>query len=299
METWKKIPSWFKLDNYRDSFNFTAKEWLEEISKRQNKAVIFMSPDYYSEILLMSPDDFSEEMEAAIQFFDNIKKQPLISCRYDVRYSELEEILGDFKITENEYKHKFATVQELSEYNAYMFFFNSDKRIEIENDLSSLYSVHVDREDWVNGIKRNFDIKRKYSQPIANHDMFEGSKFLEIYLNSSDEQILYEFKKWLVDTRNSSDKFIKRQLSTKDFQDWSESQLLPYWDLTTIAAIENATIPYHVLGNALFPDEYGVDLTERIRKITKKKCQYMFSGEVFGALLAQARSEELSRNNLL
>lgn len=298
METWKKIPSWFKLDNYRDSFNFTAKDWLKEISKRQNKAAIFMNPDYYSEILL-NPDDFNEQVEAAIQFFDNIKKQPLIS-KYDIRCPELEEILGDFKVTENEYKHKFASVQELSEYNAYMFFFNSYKRTEIENDFSSsLYSVHVNREDWVNGIKHNFDIKRKYNQPIANHDMYEGSKFLEIDLDSSDEQILYEFKKWLIDTRSFSDKFIKRQLSTNDFQDWSESQLLPYWDLTTIAAIENATIPHHVMGNALFPNEFGVDLTERIRKITKRKCHYIFSGEVFGALSAQARSEELNRNNLL
>lgn len=298
METWKKIPSWFKLDNYRDSFNFTAKDWLKEISERQNKSAIFMNPDNYSEILL-NPDNFSEEVEAAIQFFDDIKKQPLISCRYDVHYPGLEEILGDLKITENEYEHKFASVQELSEYKAYHFLINSDKKTEIENDCSNLNSFHVNREDWIKAIKHNLDIHRKYSQPIANHEMFGSSKFLEIDLYSSDEQILNEFKNWLVDTRSSSDKFIKRQLSIKDFQDWSESQLLPYWDLTTIAAIENTTIPYHVIGSALFPDEFGVDLTERIRKITKRKCQFIFSGKVLGALLAQAGSEKLQRNNLL
>ncbi|MEQ1666313.1 MAG: DUF6387 family protein [Bdellovibrionales bacterium] len=298
METWKTIPSWFKLDNYRDSFNFTAKDWLEEISVRQNKSAIFMNPDNYSEILL-NPDDSSKEVEAAIQFFDDIKKQPLLSCRYDVRYPELEEILGDLKITENEYKYKFVSIHDLSEYDAYKFLFNSNKKTEIEKDFSALSSVHVNREDWVNAIKHHFEIERKYNQPIANHDMFGSSKFLEIDLGSSDEQILNEFKNWLVDTRSSSDKFIKRQLSSKDFQDWSESQLLPYWDLTTIAAIESATIPYHVIGNALFPAEFGVDLTERIRKITRKKCKFIFSAEVFGALIAQAASEESPRNSLL
>lgn len=287
MEIWKKIPSWFNLENYRESYEFTAKDWQREIKERQNNAGIFYDP-----VFNCDADAYDKEMQSAIQFFENLKKEPLISRR-EVCSSVFEEIINELKI--KEYEQKFASVQELSEYQAYQFFIDSDKKAEIENDFLNLNSIHVNHEDWMKAIKRDFEIRRKYSQPILDDE--EDYKFLEINLTASDEQILNEFKKWLIATRSSYDKFIKRQLSTKDYQDWVESKLLPYWDLTTIAAIEKATIPYHVLGNALFPDEFSVDLTERIRKITKRKCQLIFSGKVMGALIAQAESERLQRNN--
>lgn len=283
------------------SINFTAIEWLDEISARRRFADILINPGNFSEHLF-DLEDLSVEAEEAIGFFNFfIKQRPLVSMKFDLNNSRVEEIIESFKnikISESEYKLKFSSVRELSEYHAYSFFLYSDKKTEIENDYSfSSYSTNF--QEWAKEFKRRLEVETKYSQPIANLDLYEGNKFLEIDLHASDEQILNEFKNWLVDTRNSSDKFIKRQFSTKDFQDWSESQLLPYWDLTMIAAIENATIPYHAIGNALFPDEFGVDLTERIRKITKRKCQFIFSKEVINALSAQVEAEYVQRNNLL
>lgn len=134
----------------------------------------------------------------------------------------------------------------------------------------------------------------KYDKPLS--DCGDGiTGFLQINLLASDDQILKEFKDWLIEARSHSNEFpsfhIKRQFSSKELLDWHKSRVIPYWDLTTIAMFENATIPFHVLGDALFPEEWDVDLTERVRKVTKRKCNYIFSKEVILALLAQALSE--------
>ncbi|SFM90971.1 DUF6387 family protein [Nitrosomonas communis] len=298
MEIWRKIPSWFKLENYSESANFTSKEWLEQILMRLNHSDILINPDNY--LNKLEPDDFRAAVEERLKFFNSMKIDPfptLISacCELDEIYENLKKPDGEYK-PEGEYKHKFASVQELSEYTAYSFLINSSKKAEIENDCS-IFSHSTEYEDWINEIKRNLEIRGKYSQPIANFAQYENTKFLEIDLYASDEQILKEFKNWLIDTRKSSNNFMKYQFSTKDFEDWHDSKLLPYWDLTMIATIENATIPNHVIGEALFPNEYGVDLAERIRKSIKKKCQLIFSAAALNALRAQAASEELQGNN--
>ena len=51
-----------------------------------------------------------------------------------------------------------------------------------------------------------------------------------------------------------------------------------------------------MLGTALFPNEYGIDLTERVRKVTKRKCQQIFSGEVVSVLERQKALEDLDES---
>ena len=93
MQTWKKIPTWFKLDNYRDSINFTAREWLDEISARQQYADILINPGNFSEHLF-DLEDLSVEAEEAIRFFNLvIKQRPLVSMKFDLNNSRVEEVI--------------------------------------------------------------------------------------------------------------------------------------------------------------------------------------------------------------
>lgn len=300
MKTWKEIPSWFKLEHYKGLVNGTARDWLIEIDTRANHRYVL---DLYAGNLV-DPSGYQPEevrIEAALNFFNSIKREPLISQKEKEKenvQSELDKIFRDLEI-ERKHEYKFATIHELSEYSAYTFLLEEDleKKKEIENDIS-LFSISQNYDDFKREIKKSIDIKRKYSQPIANKERYGDIKFLEIDLCASNEQILKEFNHWLIDTRNSNEEFIKNQFSNRDFQDWYESQLLPYWDLTTIALFENATIPNHVIGAILFPNEYGIDLTERVRKVTRKKCQFIFSKKVSTALLSQANSEKLKRNEI-
>ena len=300
MNSWKEIPPWFKLDNYSDLANFSAKEWLSEIFARYYYSDSLTNPDQYCDVdNNQNSEDIKEIAEDALKFFDTIKKQPLFYKENSIIIPELQPIDEKLKILVDKCKqHNFASVTELSEYTAYSFFLNSSKRSEIENDY--LHSSYLTgNEDCVKEIARNIEVQIKYSNPIADleDEEFDYKKFLEVNLLASNEQILNEFKDWLINTRNHSinPKSLKRQFSPQDFQDWRSSKILPYWDLTNIAMIQKTAIPFHVLGKALFPDEYDIDLTERIRKTTKRKCQFIFSEEVISALMLQVCSEELQR----
>ncbi|SEP97811.1 hypothetical protein SAMN05421510_101354 [Nitrosomonas ureae] len=286
MKTWKTAPAWFNLDNYSFLAEFTAEQWINEIQIRE-----------YYWCALMQPHTFSPyaPTDAARNFFKGIKTNPLVSQEYseDISLKSFFEFLSDGK-----YKQKFYSVQELTEYAAYSFFLESERKEEIDNDFKTMRDITDSERYWQNKelLQQKKNIGIKYSYPLTNIEDYRPNKFLEINLDASNELILEEFKDWLVHTRSTSNESIKRKFSSTDFEDWASSRLLPYWDLTTIATIEDSTIPFHVLGKMLFPDEYEIDLAERIRKITKKKCQYLFSHKVVSALNAQTSQHNLSKS---
>ncbi len=151
----------------------------------------------------------------------------------------------------------------------------------------------------MSGIVRRNKILDKYRDSIAktntcNEDEYEELRFLEVNIRASDEKILKDFKSWLQKSRiDMGGEFLKHEFSSLDFKDWYKSRLLPYWDLTKIAKHEDATIPFHILGAALFPDDYEVDLAERVRKVMKRKCQQIFSLAVVEVLKRQTASKLL------
>ena len=53
------------------------------------------------------------------------------------------------------------------------------------------------------------------------------------------------------------------------FKRWCKYQILAFLDLKIWATFEEVNLPYHVIGEALFPDDIDIDTTERIRKVTK------------------------------
>lgn len=283
MEVWKTVPLWFNLSSYDDSARFTVSDWYNELVSRL----------YYFDAL-MNPHRFINGVptERANEFFVHIKNHALVSNMKPVDTPMANRF---FEKLEGQYQRKREAVENLSERNAYGFLYESDRKEEIENDLSVLRDIS-DGAIW-DRLDERKSIWRKYSYPIANIIDYGNHAFLEINLDASDEQILTEFKDWLSEARGGDIEFLKRQFSASDFDDWRASRVLPYWDLTSFAAINNATIPLHVLGEALFPDEFGVDLTERVRKVTKKKCHFLFSEHVLNALHVQAFSEKMNRND--
>lgn len=301
MKICKEIPTWFDVKNYREAANFTAKDWVCEIGRRKYYLNILNNLDDNPKLLSESRYD-SDEFEVAQMFFsDLIKKQPLVSKKIYFGNSRVEKLFEDFKnitITEDEYKRDDSSVKEINEYCAYSFLLDSEKKTEIEEDL--LFSGNpTNFKEYADRMFLHLQAKEKYMGPISNLEIYEGRKFLEIDIHASDAQILNEFNIWLKDLRNSSVEFVTERFSIKDFQDWHASRLLAYWDLTTIARIEKFAIPYHVLGNELFPNEIDVDITERIRKVIKKKCQWLFSEAVLKALEVQARADYIEPEQIL
>jgi len=281
MEVWKTIPSWFKLSNYDDCASFTSAQWLNELSMR----LIYIQRKHFEN---GAPTSDSR------QLVDHIKTNGLVSKMKPYSYSkDLKELLRQ---PENTYQENRASVRNLSQRTAYGFFLDANNKEEIEYDYSVMSDTST--ESVWGRLEERKAASSRLSHPIINTQDYyssEGTAFLEINLAASDEQLLKEFKDWLNDAR-CDESFVKRQFSKADFEGWHTSRILPYWDLTSIAALENATIPFHILGEALFPDEFGVDLTDRVRKVTKKKSQFVGAGVVIDTLEVQVESEKKQRN---
>lgn len=123
------------------------------------------------------------------------------------------------------------------------------------------------------------DTKRKTRNTLSS---------VTIDLEATDEQILKDFQHWLIEYR----KAIKESAPSKNFSDetlsdWVKWQLLPYIDLMTVAKYEGKKLHHHAAGVLLFPDEFEVDPTERIRRTTKPKAEWLIQTETIRAIETQ------------
>jgi hypothetical protein len=86
----------------------------------------------------------------------------------------------------------------------------------------------------------------------------------------------------------------KRAVSEADLHDWSQHRILPYLDLTFWAEVEGVALTQQLLGEVLFPREYGVNLAERIRKtvapLARKVVTYDFCNYLVVQVLEELRA---------
>lgn len=163
--------------------------------------------------------------------------------------------------------------------------------------------------NWVNAgryelSKRLIDAAKRIDLSDAELDAFMNEPFdildrneimgtdfgdvrVEVDLFAPDKLILEDFKHWLAAARSVFEIPTRKMFSKSEVAKWADFRLLPYLDLSLWAALEQVIIPYAVLGNALFPDEYDVDLPERIRRVTKPKAEWAIQWQVIEAMRRQ------------
>ncbi|MBU9373430.1 hypothetical protein KTE28_03665 [Burkholderia multivorans] len=116
---------------------------------------------------------------------------------------------------------------------------------------------------------------------------------VRVDLNSSDEKIVSDFRAWLAETRRRTGITVKkRRFSDSDFHDWAEKRVLAYIDLKIWQEKSNVRLTNHVIGTALFPDEFDVALSERVRKVVAPLAEFAVAGSTITALYSQIMSEQ-------
>jgi len=116
--------------------------------------------------------------------------------------------------------------------------------------------------------------------------------FVRIDLHATEEKILGEFRQWLRNIRHEKGiQAPSRRIGDSDVSDWLSYGLLPYLDLTNWAEANDKVITQQVIGVALFPDEYEVNLAERIRKVVAPMARAVANESFTDAFRAQLLSE--------
>lgn len=125
-------------------------------------------------------------------------------------------------------------------------------------------------------------------------------QMVNVDLNATDEQLISDFTDWLAEKRKKRSSMIpKKNVGTKDVQEWIKYQVLALIDLDIFCAYTKTTIAHSTLGSLLFPDEYDVDLSERVRKVVRPMAKTLMSSSFLGALDNQmAVTERKKQKNI-
>ncbi|WP_186044252.1 DUF6387 family protein [Burkholderia gladioli] len=120
-----------------------------------------------------------------------------------------------------------------------------------------------------------------------------GQVSVKVDLFSSEEKLVDDFRKWLRVTRAALDiPNLQRRFKGGDFDRWYQNRILAYLDLSFWAQINGIQLTNQVIGVALFPDEFNVNLAERVRKVVAPLALSAASPPYLEALFSQALEEE-------
>ena len=116
-----------------------------------------------------------------------------------------------------------------------------------------------------------------------------GFAFAQIDIGAPDEQLIGDFKKWIADIRKQIGiSSYPQNFTSADLADWHAKQVLPYIDLTIWAKLMDRNITQQEIGIVLFPDDYNISLSDRVRRTVKPLAEKLMMSSTVGAISMQA-----------
>lgn len=128
------------------------------------------------------------------------------------------------------------------------------------------------------------------------YERFPDSSYYEevfVDLNTSDAQLIGDFKNWLAKKREARGIGApKKDVTDADMQDWWRYRVLALIDIDLFCHYTDTSISQATLGNLLFPDEFDIDVSERVRKVVRPLANKLMSNVYLAALDEQAARVE-------
>lgn len=244
--TARDLPSWFSLEKYDRSSELTPREWYLQAKIR--RMVLFAFPDYLE----------SEGVQAYIDLIQQsgIVDEAEISDLYTFHSSFLRDYLDDPSI-----------------------------RLIRCCEVTGMAAILDGSDDILDGEMLNPDFGEQITESKITYDDYvkdsfvdEGIVHAEINLNNADETLIEDYKRWLSLMRKQqrTEHYRMRNFSESDFKRWSRLNVLAYVDLVFWGALQGRKFSNHVMGQILFPDEFDVDLGERVRKTVALAARELF-----------------------
>jgi len=143
-----------------------------------------------------------------------------------------------------------------------------------------------------------------YHETLINQNIYTGMHeqvFVEINLHATDDDLKNAFGEWLSNKRERKSDHLptprKESYTQRDLNEWIQKRVLPYIDLKILAEYYNVNLTLTAAGRILFPDEYYVDLGERIRKTVKPLAEELLKDSSMYALFVAAGNYEKKYRN--
>jgi hypothetical protein len=269
--------SWFNLKNYDRLRELNLSEWQEQIEFRLQLYLIWEFCNSSQ-----STESIRKEYEKNFKrMLEHLKTDPIIKdffkkipCLYEHRKGP--------KFYRFKYKFNATTV--------YSACAEEIRLLGTTDELNHIWD-YVDLLDRV----WSADLFDEEKEALINTpiDVLLDNKYINygnvtVDLNATDEQIINDFSHWLTEYRKFIGYQTKRKIfCEKDFSEWVQWRLIPYFDLKIAAFIEKNELTQSKAANLIFFDEYDVGIVDRLRRTTIPKAKWLISDEVILAMRAQ------------
>jgi len=255
--------SWFDINKYEKLRSLDLWGWHTQISIRNG---------------------IRRDKEDAAKWLERIKINPIIDGDGDDDNCDCDcdcEVEVEDREVEYDSRFPFNTDSVMSTSALFIWYSATDSRL---NDVWAC--CELDNYSEITA-KQEALITTPYDL-LSKERGIDGVGLTNVYvdLTASDAQIMSDFRHWLTEYRKFAGyESNKKNFTDKNLSEWVQWRLLPYIDLTLVAAIEEkeitqATAAWLIFGN----DANKVDIVDRLRRTTKPKAEWLFRDKTEAAI---------------
>lgn len=272
--------SWFSIDKYNQTNNFTLNDWYSALRVRHLLGGVLRKDT------LLRNDDDSKKMLGCLM---KILLMPLGSSDLHNNTQSMTFSRGARLVWDRTVGDAF------------------DDR-EIINEASS-DGIRAVYDLWLSSFD-NYDPHSPPQYPAQLNESlwaFKRGLFscsddfsINVNLSGSDDKIITDFTEWLSGMRETlaSTTPIK-SVNDLEMRNWGKYKVLAYIDLDIFCFLTNSKITQATLGNMLFPKEFGIDFTERVRKVVAPMAKRLMDSKFIDALDIQLGKAEREKQKII
>ncbi|MBX9298222.1 DUF6387 family protein [Chromobacterium vaccinii] len=261
MNTPSYRPKWFNIDNYSICEKFSRPDWMQAITYRQPFFIPRKSRSGFTVTFEGMPEiDKENKFDEYVFNFFKYRAESLNKIHEENKH---EQLIEDPEIHPLELVIRNATPSDIH------------WRIKkIEQDSPDEF------EEVKNAILDGSRCQSNPKFPVSDMNDWLGEGLITVDLSAPDTAIHDALDIWLKHIREEVGRkdLSKRLFNNHDFSEWARLRIVAYidlmqWSQTTGEKFTNAQI-----GNLLYPDEFEIDTTERVRKVLPIKAKEILNG---------------------
>lgn len=271
--------SWFDLKNYEAFKTMSIDGWIYQ----------FIVRDHYHRLernRLIGDEEHDRELSWVVSTLKPGVIEDSVNYHHDMHNRRAEGVLEGPPFST-------ASVNSLTSFDLWWMAKN--------DDLSHVWEACEHTWNFNFKDELNRDLSEIADTPhdfhIKQHSNFDIEPYAHVVidLSATNEQIQNDLSHWLKHYRQAiNDQNQKKLFTQVDFDYWVEYGVIQYLDLMLIAKIEGKKITQNKLARMIFPNEYDVDIVERVRKVTKPTAEWLIKSEIYRALSTQLAYEKVT-----
>lgn len=270
-------PDWFSLEKYK---NITQKmglrEWGEALEGRSLLWMALKPGSGWFE------EDGIKKIDAHLEIFSRLIKLDFGKNRFSDKSITAEQSVSS------------VTLEDLA-FN-WNYYSEMEDIYPIRDILLSGY--YNEEQEELEVIKKYHELRSKkidlinYEPDSKQADISVGKVLVSVDIDSSDDQLIDDFKKWLQSSREIlCVEGTRKRFNKSHFARWHKNMVLPYIDLMLYTKLSGRPQTLGVLGKTLYPDEYDIGVEDMIRRTVRPLAEEVVSPEISRALLRQLSNE--------